>query len=34
LKPHHWVVWPYHHATGWGTKQDFDLNFHLESHAH
>ena len=33
LKPHHWVIWPYHHATGWGTKQDLVLNLHLESNA-
>lgn len=31
LKPHHWVIWPFHHAKGWGDKQDFDLNFHLET---
>jgi hypothetical protein len=26
LTPHHWVFWPYYKSTGWGTKQDFDLN--------
>jgi hypothetical protein len=29
LKPHHWVVWPFHNTTGWGIKHDFDLDLHL-----
>jgi hypothetical protein len=32
LTPHHWVVWPYHKSTGWGTKQDFGLH-HSHSHS-
>lgn len=26
LTPHHWVFWPYYKSTGWGDRQDFDLN--------